>query len=146
MASLVGVCILHPWLTPNLNAPSYANYSVSPNSYPFCITINNTLLLRVALLFCYRTRMYGPGDATVHHRSRPNIEDSYIPRPACGFQRNVSAEYVGVLCRSVSMGDKRFQTIKELGKGTTHRPESSQATDLVGRYQGTEDTGKMVLQ
>ena len=42
VASLVGVCILHPWLTPNLNAPSYANYSVSPISYPFCITVNST--------------------------------------------------------------------------------------------------------
>ena len=108
---------------------------------PFVSQLIVPLLLRVALLFCYRTRMYGPWDATVHHRSRPNIEDSYIPRPACGFQRNVSAEYVGVLCRSVSLENKRFKTIKELGKGTTDQPESSQATDLAGRNQGSEDTG-----
>ena len=113
---------------------------------PFVSQLIVPLLLRVALLFCYRTRMYGPWDATVHHRSRPNIEDSYVPRPACGFQRKLSAGYVGVLCRSVSMENKRFKRIEELEKGTTHQPESSQATDLVGRNQGTEDTGKRVLQ
>ena len=151
VASLVGVCILHPWLTPNLNAPSYANYSVSPNPYPFCITVNSTTTAqsRSTLLLpnsdVWPVGCDGPSPISSQYR-RLLHSPPCLWFPTQRVSRVCRCPLPVGFCRSGSLENKRFEPIKELGKGTTHQSESSQVTDLVGRNQGTEDTGKMVLQ